>query len=64
MTPTKFNMGTKNADFDADNKSIEKVAKKWLTWKKLEGRELLDKVLKDEAKRSRNGSKNVQALED
>ncbi len=59
-------MGTKNAEFDGSNKYIEKVAKKVkrLTWNKLEGRELLNKVLKDEAKRSRNGPKNEQALED
>ncbi len=37
----------KNAEFYADLKSVEKVAKR-LTWKKLEGRELLHTALKDD----------------
>jgi hypothetical protein len=39
-------MGTKNAEFDADFKFIEKF--KRLARKKLEGQELLRTVLKDE----------------
>jgi hypothetical protein len=40
-------MGTKNAELNADFKSIEKVAKR-LDLKNLEGRELTHTVLKDE----------------
>jgi hypothetical protein len=42
-----FNIGTKNAEFDADFESVEKVAKK-VTRRKLEGLELLYRVLKGE----------------
>jgi len=38
------NIGTKNAEFDADFESVEKVAKK-VTRRKLEGLELLYRVL-------------------
>ncbi len=48
ITPNKFHKNAiwvpKNAEFDADFKSIEKV--KRLTLKKLEGQELLHTVLK------------------
>jgi hypothetical protein len=40
-------MGTKNAELNTDFKSIEKVAKR-LALKKVEGRELMHTVLKDE----------------
>jgi hypothetical protein len=42
----KHNVVAKNAEFDADLKSVEKVVKKAYP-KKLEGRELLHTVLKD-----------------
>jgi hypothetical protein len=40
-------MGTKNAELDANFKSIEKVAKR-IALKKVECRELMHTVLKDE----------------
>jgi hypothetical protein len=42
-----FNIGTNNPEFDADFESVEKVAKK-VTRRKLEGLELLYRVLKGE----------------